>query len=414
MSLAYLTNQYPKVSHTFIRREIQALEKRGWNIARLSIRRARETLRDPADLAEARRTRFLLDGGLAPASRAWIKTRRARPAQFDKALRVALKMGWRSERGLARHFAYLAEACVLQQECAARRIQHIHVHHATNPAAVALLCNVLGGPSYSITVHGPEEFELAERLALREKIARARFVVTPSEYGRRELWRRCDAPDRAKIHLIRCGIDEQFLDAPSTQVPNSARLVCVGRLAPQKDPMTLIQAVRILRDAGTRCELVWLGDGCMRAEMERAIHQTDPALPVVIMGWGSSGEVVEQLRRARALVLSSIAENIPAVIMEAFALHRPVVSTDVGGISELVEHGVSGWLAPPRSAGALARALCELLQTPTARLDEMASRGARRVQEFHAVAHQAQALDTLFHTMIAPRGVPVPQTVSDE
>lgn len=398
MTIAYLTNQYPKVSHIFVRREIVALQKRGWEIARISIRRAGEVLRDPADRAEAMRTRVLLDGGAASLARAWLETARAHPAQFQNALRVALKMGWRSERGLGRHLAYLAEACVLERECVTRALRHIHAHHGTNPAAVALLCHVLGGPSYSFTVHGPEEFERAARLALDEKIARAAFVVSVSEYGRAELFRQCAEPARAKIHLVRCGIDDTFLDEPATPVPDVARVVWVGRFEPQKDPMTLVHAVRILNNAGTRCELVCIGDGALRAEVEKEI-QSKPALPIKLVGWTSSREVLTHLRNARALVLPSRAENIPSVIMEAFALHRPVVSTNVGGISELVEDGVNGWLVPPRSADALAAALCQVLQTSTARLDEMACRGAQKVHRCYTVARQAEQLDSLFRSI---------------
>lgn len=397
--LAYLINQYPAVSHTFIRREVFALEKRGWDIARISIRRIHGALPDPADHAEAKRTRVLLDGGAAKLGRTWFEIQRARPAQFRNAFRRALKLGWRSERGLARHFAYLAEACVLLQECNKHSIQHIHAHHGTNSAAVALLCNVLGGPSYSFTVHGPEEFEHATQLKLNEKISRAAFVVSVSEYGRAKLFRSCDVQDRAKIHLVRCGIDDAFLDAPPTPVPDVARVLCVGRLAAQKDPMTLVHAMRILSNARTRCELVWVGDGALRAEIEKEIQRASPPLPIKLVGWASSREVLQNMRRARALVLPSRAENIPSVIMEAFALCRPVVSTNVGGIGELVQAGVNGWLVPPSSPDAMAAALCQVLQTSPARLYEMGCSGASRVQQFYTVARQAEQLDSLFRSI---------------
>jgi len=399
MTIAYLTNQYPKVSHTFIRREICALEARGWRIARFSIRRTREALHDSADHAEATRTRVLLDGGVSSLGRAWFETMRSRPAQFRNALGIVLKIGARSERGLARHLAYLAEACVLRRECAEHGIYHIHAHHGTNPAAVALLCNALGGPSYSFTAHGPEEFEHAARLALNQKIARAAFVVSVSEYGRAELYRWCTAQDRAKIHLVRCGIDDAFLDSPPTPVPEVARVVCVGRLDPQKDPITLVHAIRILYNAGTRCELVWVGDGPLRTSIEKEIRRSPPGFPITLIGWASSREVLGHLRNARALVLAARAENIPSVIMEAFALRRPVVSTNVGGIGELVQDGVNGWLVPPGSADALAVALRQVLQTSVARLYEMGCHGAERVNRFHTVAKQAEHLDGLFRSL---------------
>ncbi len=399
MTLAYLTNQYPKVSHIFIRREIRALEERGWRIERFSIRRTQEALRDPADETEATCTRVLLDVGTVSLGRGWLETLRARPAQFQNALRIVFKIGRHSERGLGRHLAYLAEACILRRECAEHDIRHIHVHHGTNPAAVALLTRVLGGPSFSFTVHGPEEFEQGASLALGEKIARAAFVVSPSEYGRAELFRWCAEPDYAKIHLVRCGIDAAFLDHSPTPVPEVARVVCVGRLDSQKDPMTLVHAVRILNNAGTRCELVWIGDGPLRASIEKEIQRSPAGLPVTLGGWASSREVLGHLRNARALVLPSRAENIPSVIMEAFALRRPVVSTNVGGIGELVQDGVNGWLVPPRSSDALAAALRQVLQTSVARLYEMGCNGAERVNRFHTVARQAEQLDGLFRSV---------------
>lgn len=396
MTIAYLTNQYPKVSHIFIRREIRALEERGWEIARYSIRRTRDALHDPADHVEAKRTHVLLEGGAISLGRAWIETQRSRPAQFKQAVELAVRIGWRSERGLARHLAYLAEACLLRKECAAREIRHLHAHHGTNPAAVALLCKVLGGPSYSISVHGPEEFEHAPRLSLREKIGHAAFVVSPSEYGRRELERWCTGRDRTKIRVVRCGIDETFLHAPPTPVPDVSRVVCVARLAQQKDPLTLVHAIRILHRAGIRCELVWVGDGPQRSAIEKEIRRDPARLPIKLAGWANSSQVLEHLQNARALVLPSRAENIPSVIMEAFALRRPVVSTRVGGIPELVEDDVNGWLIAPGSPEALAEALCRVLQTPTARLYEMACHGAERVRRFHAVSQQAEQLEQLF------------------
>lgn len=399
MTIAYLTNQYPKVSHTFVRREICALETRGWQIARFSVQRTHDTLHDPADLAEAKCTRVLLDGGVPRLGRAWLETQWARPAPFRKALRLALKMGRHSERGIARHMAYLAEACVLRQACAAQGIHHIHVHHGTNPAAVALLCKVLGGPSYSLTVHGPEEFANAERLSLDEKIAGAAFVVSVSAYGHTELLRWCKRQDRAKVYTVRCGIDDAFLTVPPTSVPDVARVVCVGRLEAQKDPLTLVHALAELNRTGTPCELVWIGDGPLRAEIERAIQQHTPHLPIALLGWANNGQVLEHMRSARALVLSSHAENIPMAVMEAFALHRPVVSTNVGGIGELVQDGVSGWLVPPRSPHALAEALRQVLRTPVARLDEMGRAGAMRVHECYTAARQAEQMEGLFRSI---------------
>jgi len=113
-------------------------------------------------------------------------------------------------------------------------------------------------------------------------------------------------------------------------------------------------------------------------------------------GWRSGAEVRECILDARALVLPSLSEGLPVVIMEALALRRPVIGTDVGGISELVEPGVSGWLVRPGSEESLARALRDALARPPAELDEMGRRGARIVAAAHDAAAQARAMAELF------------------
>ena len=154
MKVAYLTNQYPSVSHTFIRREIAALEDKGVDIARFSIRPPPTKLVDPDDIAEQNRTTVLLARGIPRLglTAAWTAIRH--PIRFAKALAMTVRMGLRSERGLLRNLAYLMTACTTLQLFEREQCGHVHVHFGTNPAAVAMLCRMLGGPPYSFTVHG--------------------------------------------------------------------------------------------------------------------------------------------------------------------------------------------------------------------------------------------------------------------
>lgn len=396
MKLAYLTNQYPAISHSFIRLEITALEEQGVEIARFSVRRSAGPLPDPADQRELARTESLLERGAGTLMRNLLNAASTRPRAFRRALRLAMKMGWRSERGMMRHFAYLAEACVLQSRCASRGITHLHVHHATNPAAVALLCRALGGPAYSLTVHGPEEFEHAARLALGLKIAHAAFVVSVSAHGHAELSRWCDDGDQEKIHIVHCGVDGSFLSDAVTCVPDVPRLIWVGRLAEQKDPRTLVHAVGWLRAHQVACSVTMLGDGPMRPTIANEIARYNLGDIVTLAGWANHATVMQELLQARALVLSSRAENIPIVIMEALALGRPVVSTNVGGIGELVEDGKSGWLVPAGSVDALGQAMHRVLCSSVERLSEMGQVGRARVVESFSLPRQARQLRALF------------------
>jgi glycosyltransferase involved in cell wall biosynthesis len=396
MIIAYLVNQYPKLSHVFIRREIVALEARGLTIARYTLRVPAERLVDEADEAEHRRTRAVLGVGAIGLLRALLTTLIARPSAFLRAARLALKVGWRSERGPLIHLIYLAEACVLRQWLADSGAGHLHAHFGTNSAVVAMLCRVLGGPPYSFTMHGPEEFDSPRPLSLSDKIHHAAFVVAISEFTRSQLYRWAAYLDWPKIHVVHCGVDELFLGSGPTPVPDAPRFVNVGRVAEQKGQMILIEAVARLRERGIACEVVIVGDGPLRSEAERLIDRLGLCGQVRITGYLNNRDVLREICDSRALVMSSFAEGLPVVYFEAFALGRPVIGTYVAGTPELVEPGACGWLVPAGSVEDLAEAMREALATPIADLERMGREGARRVAERHNALTEAGKLSALF------------------
>jgi len=396
LRIAYLVNQYPKVSHTFIRREIGALENCGLEIERFSLRASNEHLVEEADQAELRRTQIVLEQGLIRVALAMLMACLSRPLRFVGALKLTLRIGWRSDRGLLRNLAYLAEASVLLGWFERKDINHVHAHFGTNSAGVAMLCHVLGGPPYTFTVHGPDEFDRARYLALDKKIARARFVVTVSSFGRSQLYRTCDPCQWSKIHVVHPGIDDALLCHSPAPLPSEPRIVCVGRLHKDKGQLLLIEAVRQLIFEGVACELALVGDGPLRTEIEARIAHLHLDRHILLTGPVSLAELCRQVQAARVVVLPSLAENLPSVIMEAFALGRPVIATAVGGIPELVKPGTCGWLIPPGSVEALAGAIGEALAAPTEGLERMAREGARRVREQFRSITAAERLMRLF------------------
>lgn len=395
MKIAYLVNQYPKVSHSFIRREIQALETIGLEIIRYSIRSCGEELVDEADRQEQGKTRVLLDLGTGLLW-AILRVFFARPQRWLSAFRLTLKIGWGSDRGVLRNLAYLVEACALLEQCQALEITHIHAHFGTNPAAVAMLCQVLGGPNYSFTVHGPEEFDKVLAIALPEKIKRAAFVVAVSSYGKSQLYRWCEFEQWSKIRVVHCGVDNLFLETERLPVPTAPRLVCVGRLCEQKGQLLLLEAAARLAAEGLDFKLVFVGDGPLRGNIEAAIARLGLTNKLEITGWASSVQVQQQILASQTLVLPSFAEGLPVVLMEALALGRPVISTYVAGIPELVESEVCGWLVPPGSVEALVEAIRTALRLPATKLEQMGRVGARRVAKEHNAVWEARKLAALF------------------
>ena len=199
MRVAYLTTQYPAVSHSFIRREIVAMEEAGAQVTRYSVRSAPDNLPDPRDQTECARTHFILSQGGAALALATVRMAVTTPVRFASALACTLDMARRSDRGLVAHLAYLAEACWLAPRLAADSIAHLHVHFGTNATAVARLVRRLGGPPYSFTVHGPDEFDNPRGLDLGSKIAEALACVAISSFGRSQLMRWSDPRDWSRL-----------------------------------------------------------------------------------------------------------------------------------------------------------------------------------------------------------------------
>jgi colanic acid/amylovoran biosynthesis glycosyltransferase len=396
MRVAYFINQYPKVSHSFIRREILALERQGVEVERIALRGWLDPVVDAEDKAEKTRTFYVLGQGLRGLAGALVGQAVRSPAAFMRALSQALRVSRGSDRPLAYHLAYLAEACLVLAHLRDRPVRHIHAHFGTNSAEVVMLARTLGGPPYSFTAHGPEEFDNPAGLHLREKIEKAAFVVAISSYGRSQMYRWVGHEHWPRIQVVHCGLDKGFHDgAESVPLPDHPRLVCVGRLCEQKGQLILLEAIRQLRDKGIHFELVLAGDGEMRPEVERLIARYGLEGQVRITGWISSQQVRQELQAARAMVLPSFAEGLPVVIMEAMALERPVVSTTVAGIPELVRQGVDGWLVAPGDVDALTDALIQVLEADVTRLRDMGHRGRHRVNVRHNIDVEAAKLREL-------------------
>ena len=398
MNIAYLVNQYPKVSHSFVRREVIAVESCGLKVARFSIRSCESELVDEADKLEQELTKVILGVGVQGLAWGLLRVATTRPIRFIEALRLTFQVGWHSERGILRHLAYFAEACILLNWLAESGTTHIHAHFGTNSTTVAMLCRVLGGPTYSFTVHGPEEFDKATLLSLDEKIKRSTFVAAVSSFGKSQLFRWCDRTFWSKIHVIHCGVDAAFLAAPYVPIPAAPRLACIARLSEQKGHLLLLEAANLLAVQGLEFKLVLVGDGPLRSDIEKQILQLGLQNHIEITGWASGDRVQQEILASRAMVLPSFAEGLPVVIMEALALNRPVISTYVAGIPELVEPGVCGWLVPPGSVEALAVAMRAVLEAPLEKLEQMGKTGAERVAQQHNVDLEAKKLVALFES----------------
>ena len=393
LRVAYLVNVYPKVSHSFIRTEIAALERAGFAVDRFTIRRSPDTFCDGEDGAEAGRTMSLLEGNARGLAKAVLRRLLKRPGATAGALLHALRGA--GVRDLVRACAYFAEAAVLAECLERRHVRHVHVHFATNPVAVARLAARMASITYSFTAHGPDEFDAPIALDLRGKIADAAFVAGVSSFGRGQLMRWADTAHWDKIHVVRCAVAPHFLRRQADPAAGLAapHLVCVARLSAQKGLTLLIEAAsRIAPRREFTIDII--GDGEERAEIAAQIRRQGLQTRVRLLGWRPSEAVRHEVARARALILPSFAEGLPVVLMEALAVGRPVIATAIAGIPELVDEK-NGWLIPSGSVDALAGALEAALDATPEQLRVMGEVGRARVLEMHDPDVNASGLAAL-------------------
>jgi len=391
MRLAYLTNRYPAVSHSFIRREILAIEAAGDPVERYSIRPP-GLVADAADQAEIARTTVILAQGLPALLGAALRMLVTRPGRFWGALRCALAMAGGAPGRIVRHLAYLVEACWLTRRLEARGIEHLHAHFGTNPAAVARLVRRLGGPPYSFTIHGPKEFDEPVVLDLGGKIAEARMVATISHFGRSQAMRWSAPRHWSKIRIVRCGVDEAFLARGDDIVPPTApRFATVCRLSAQKGLPLLVEAAAILAERGLDFHITICGDGELRGEIAAAIADAGIGDRITLAGNCDAATVRRHLLAARAFVLPSFGEGLPVVIMEALALERPVIASAIAGTPELVDADC-GWLIPAGAVEPLVEAMAAALAASPEQLARMGAAGRARVVAAHDAGRNGPAL----------------------
>lgn len=389
--IAYLTNCYPAVSHSFVRTEIEALERRGIRVDRFTIRRG-----NSQDADETARTGSLLDGNRAGLATAVFKRMVRSPRRTLGALVAALRDASRSgvdPRRLLRGVAYFAEAAALAEALDRAGVRHVHVHFGTNPAAVARLAGKLAALSFSFTAHGPDEFDAPHAIDLGGKVADAAFAIGVSDFGRSQLMRWSDPAHWPRIHVVRCAVAPLFLSDPPATPPDAQHFVAVARLNAQKGLPLLVEAAARLADERD-FTLDLIGDGDQRASIEARIAAAGLGGHVRLLGWRTPEEVRRAILSSRALVLPSFAEGLPVVLMEALALRRPVIATAIAGISELVD-AQTGWLVPAGALDPLVAAMRDALDAPSAHLRAMGVAGCQRVQAMHDPDRNASQLAAL-------------------
>ncbi len=350
MSVAVLVSQYPAPSHTFIRREVMALRKRGLQVDTFSVRRPRdEELRDPIDRASCSETWYVLPCGIGALAGAHLRQLTRHPGRWFATLALALRHRLAGRRGLLWSIVHFTEAVRLADELERRSCRHIHCHFSNAAATVALLAARLGGIGWSLTLHGSADFDAPTRALLAAKIENALFTFCVSHHGLAQAMYLTKPEFWDRLSVARCGVEISDQRATISEAPQDSRLLvlCIGRLEPEKGHLGLIEAFASLIARGVDAKLRLVGEGPERARLERRISSLGLSSRCALPGLASEAEVRKELEGATVFALPSLLEGLPVVLMEAMAAGVPVVAPRIAGIPELVEHGRSGLLFTP-------------------------------------------------------------------
>jgi colanic acid/amylovoran biosynthesis glycosyltransferase len=364
LKVAYVMSRFPKLSETFVLGEILAVEEHGVEVELFPLLRERAEVVHAEAAALCERARFQPFLSM-PILGSQLHFLRRAPRRYVGALWALLRGTWGSANYFVGALGIFPKVVHDARLMEADGIAHVHCHFSNHPAAAGFVINRLTGIPYSFTAHG---FDLhVDRHMLCEKVAEATFVVAVSEYNRKLILEECGEPSRARITVIHCGVDTGFFrprERAAAERPFS--ILCVGTLHEVKGQAFLVEACRLLAEAGVDVTCTLVGEGPDRAALIRQIATAGLEGRVAVAGRRTRAEVAGLLSRAHVLVSPSVPtaegkrEGIPVVLMEAMASGVPVVASGISGIPELVEDGRTGLLVPPRDPSALASALRRL------------------------------------------------------
>ncbi|MBN1569680.1 MAG: glycosyltransferase [Acidobacteria bacterium] len=399
--IAYIVSRFPRLTETFILREIIELQRRGQPVLVFPLLSVQQRVRHTENSMLAGRIHYTpyLSREVLAANLEYIMRS---PGRY---LKTFFRVFWGNRGSLylwSRGLALFPKSVCIARRIAVSGARHIHAHFATHPALAAMIASDLTGMGFSFTAHAHDIF--VHRCMLREKIQRARFVVTISEFNRRYLLRIARGIPEEKIHVVRCGVaPEQYGRRPLRNHTDRAipHILCVASLEPYKGIEYLIRACARLRRSVPEFQCSIIGEGRDRTRLSTLIRELQLEREVHLLGPQMQDEVAERLSRADLFVLPSVVaqdgqmEGIPVALMEAMASGIPVIATQISGIPELIDHGHSGLLVPPGDESALAEALSVLCLRQDLR-DQFGLRGREKVSAGFQLRKNVASLDSLF------------------
>ncbi len=414
--IAYLFPAFPVLHQTFTLGEVLGLKRKGCDLHLVSLKRS------DAGLQQSKARPLIAETDYCPALLSkqmlgsFLAALRRRPAGVGR-LFATVFAAWRERRseskpetappsestltpyervlGVLHHdpYLYLLKSLLLvpyaiwiAERLNSRDVGHVHAHWATYPATVALLIKEWAGIPYSFTAHAYDIYMISRMLPT--KIENAEFVVTCAQANRRYLTSLCGEEAAGRVHVNYHGTDLGTFRPGQVERGRQYRVMSCGWLKEYKGFHYLLDALALLVERGIDAHLDLAGDGPQKAHLEARSRSLGIADRITFHGYIGHEELVELYRASHVFALPSIVmgsygrqDVIPNVLAEAMAVGIAVVGSDIGGVSELIEHDTDGLLVGERDTVALADALERLWREPdtAARLAESGRRKVERI-----------------------------------
>ncbi len=367
LRVGYLIPEFPGQTHVWMWREIVHMREAGAQLHLFSTRRPPERDKARHDFAEAAaaETTYLwpMSAGAMLSSLAWATF--THPLGLLKAVRWAMTLPVEKKPNLKTVLPLVIPACRLAREVKRRGLTHLHSHTCANSAVLAMLVKALRGTPYSLTLNANIEWWGG---AMAQKFGRADFTIAITHWLEAQVRRDFPQLREEQVVLGRIGVDT-FKWTPSaskTRNENSSwrglRLITVGRLHTSKGYDVLLEALGQLQADGVAFDLTMIGDGPDRQDLVDQAERLGLADRVTFTGSLGEREIIDAMRKSDVFVLSSHAEPLGVVSMEAMSMEVATIATDAGGVGEIITDNQDGKLVPPGDAQALADAIRELAE----------------------------------------------------
>lgn len=366
-TIAYLSSEIPSLSATFIYNEILALQEQGIKVITMSVHYPIVPAKETHLKTLFEKTYFLYRQTITSVIASNIIIFVRHPIRYLLTLFLVLsdllKIGVINPDALKLLYQFL-QASQVAKILETHGCQHLHIHFAHVPTQIGMYASSLSQIPFTFTSHANDLFERG--LLLKEKVQRSKAAITISEYNRKFMV--AQGVDAEKVKIVRCGIDTkkyEFID--DRKINEKPVIISLGRLVEKKGMDTLILSLQCLAKNQKIFVAEIAGDGSLIDELTSLVSQNNLNSKINFKGAIAHDDVFPWMRQADIFVLACKKDSngdqdgIPVVLMEAMAVGIPVVSTEISGIPELIEDGVSGFLAKPNDPESLAEAINKVL-----------------------------------------------------